>query len=82
MNTSKGVAIMKMDDIRVIAKNLGVNPGAMNKQNLIRSIQEKEGNTPCFNAKHVACDQFDCCWRSDCKTQYAIAATDSRQDVS
>lgn len=58
---------MKMNDIRVIAKKLGVNPGAMNKQNLIRSIQEKEGYTPCFNAKQVACDQFHCCWHSDCK---------------
>lgn len=58
---------MKMNDIRVIAKKLGVNPGAMNKQNLIRSIQEKEGYTPCFNTKQFACDQFDCCWHSDCK---------------
>lgn len=58
---------MKMNHIREIAKKMGVNPGAMNKQNLIRSIQEKEGYTPCFNTEQAACDQYDCYWRNDCK---------------
>ena len=58
---------MKMNNIKEIAKKLGVKPGAMNKQNLIRSIQEQEGYTACFNSEQISCDQYDCCWRSDCK---------------
>lgn len=56
-----------MNDIKAIAKNLGVHPRAMNKQHLIRSIQEKEGFLSCFNTQRIACDQYECCWRSDCK---------------
>ena len=65
---------MKINTIREIAKKMGVNPGAMNKQNLIRSIQEKEGNAPCFNTEQLACDQYDCSWRSDCKPGVPIGA--------
>lgn len=58
---------MKMHDIKKIAAKMGVNPGKMNKKDLIRTIQEKEGNTPCFKMERDACDQYDCCWRNDCK---------------
>jgi hypothetical protein len=57
---------MTIYDIRVIAKNMGVNPKKMNKADLIKSIQIKEGNTPCFKTAGSYCDQADCCWRSDC----------------
>jgi len=57
---------MLMTEIREIAKQRGVQPGRMNKTDLIRSIQTKEGNLPCFQAARDFCDQTDCLWRSDC----------------
>jgi len=61
------VVIVKMKNIREIAEKMHLKPGTMNKQDLIRSIQEKEGNTPCFKMEQPFCGQYDCCWRSDCK---------------
>ena len=57
---------MTIYDIRVMAKNMGMNPKKMNKTDLIRSIQIKEGNTPCFKTADTACDQTDCLLKSDC----------------
>ena len=57
---------MTIYEIRVIAKNMGIVPKKMNKANLIKSIQIKEGNTPCFKSAANNCDQTDCCWRDDC----------------
>ena len=60
------VAIMTIYDIRVIAKNMGLNPKKMNKTDLIRYIQTKEGNEPCFKKADTHCDQADCLWKTDC----------------
>ena len=57
---------MTIFEIRMIAKNLGITPKKMNKINLIRSIQLKEGNMPCFKTADTYCDQAGCFWRSDC----------------
>jgi len=57
---------MTIYDIRIIAKNMGIDPKKMNKTHLIRSIQTKEGNTPCFKTGNTHCDQEDCLWKSDC----------------
>jgi len=57
---------MNIYDIRVIAKNMGIDPRKMNKADLIKSIQIKEGNSPCFKTAGNYCDQEDCLWRSDC----------------
>jgi hypothetical protein len=57
---------MTIYDIRVIAKNKGIDPRNMNKSDLIRTIQTKEGNFPCFKRAGSDCDQKDCLWRSDC----------------
>ena len=56
-----------MNEIREMAEKMGLIPGKMNKKALIRAIQEKEGNTPCFKRERYPCDQYDCCWRNDCK---------------
>ncbi len=58
---------MKMTEIRTIAKGRNISPGRMKKQDLIRAIQLEEDNLPCFQAAVESCDQFDCCWRSDCQ---------------
>ena len=57
---------MTIYDIRVIATDMGIEPKKMNKVDLIRSIQIKEGNKPCFKTARTDCDQTDCLWRSDC----------------
>ncbi len=57
---------MKMTEIRGIAKKHNISPWRMKKQDLIRTIQLKEDNYPCFQTETEFCDQIDCCWRSDC----------------
>jgi hypothetical protein len=38
----------------------------LKKADLIRAIQEHEGNFPCFGTADGRCDQMDCLWRADC----------------
>ncbi|VAW63489.1 hypothetical protein MNBD_GAMMA10-305 [hydrothermal vent metagenome] len=58
---------MKIQDIRVIAKDIGVKASGMNKSLLIQTIQSAEGNFNCFSsALEGECDQTSCRWREDC----------------
>jgi hypothetical protein len=58
---------MKMKEIRILAKEKGVSPGKMLKADLIRAIQQAEGNFDCFGtAVEEECDQESCLWREDC----------------
>lgn len=58
---------MKVVEIKAIAKKLGLKVGKLNKAELIRAIQQAEGNPTCFaSGKLASCDQLDCLWRSDC----------------
>lgn len=59
---------MNMQDIRVLAHELGLErTGRTTKLELVRTIQQQEGNFPCFaTAQHAECDQLDCLWRQDC----------------
>ncbi len=57
---------MKMVEIKEKAKKMGLKPGKRNKTNLIRTIQEKEGNFPCYETANNYCDQSACSWRNDC----------------
>jgi len=58
---------MKMDDIKKIAKNMGLNVAKLKKQNLIQLIQETEGNIACYATAAVSsCGQEQCLWREDC----------------
>jgi predicted transcriptional regulator len=58
--------LMKMQEVRVKAKALGIKSFGMKKVVLIRTIQSKEGNVPCFKTGLDSCDQYKCCWRSEC----------------
>jgi hypothetical protein len=60
---------MKIYDIRVMAQDMGINPKKMNKVDLIRAIQIREGNSPCYRTAGSSCDQTDCLWRGDCLKQ-------------
>ncbi len=58
---------MNMQEIRVLAKGMGIKTARMSKVNLIQSIQLAEGNFNCFaSALNGECDQLQCKWRDDC----------------
>jgi len=58
---------MKIQEIKEIAKKLGLKTLNLNKGDLIRAIQTKEGNIPCFCTRHMlVCGQPACLWRDDC----------------
>jgi len=72
---------MKMTEIKIRAKKIGVVPGKMKKADLIHAIQEKENNFPCFQTGWTTCDQYYCCWRSDCLPEESSPAKqDSYRD--
>ena len=57
---------MKMPEIKIKAKALGINPGTMKKTELIHAIQSAEGNTQCYGWSNGYCPSTDCCFMKDC----------------
>ncbi len=57
---------MLFAEVRKMAKDLGVKVGRVKKVELIREIQRREGNFPCFGTAEGYCDRYDCAFRSDC----------------
>jgi len=58
---------MRLVEIDKKAKALGIkDTWKYSKKELIRAIQRAEGNTECFATNKRDCDQFNCCFRSDC----------------
>lgn len=57
---------MNMQQIRKKAKAMQIIPGSRDKTTLIRAMQQREGNIPCFRTNIADCDQLICCWRSSC----------------
>ncbi len=57
---------MNMTEIKGKAKGLGVKIGNLRKTDLIRAIQTKEGNFPCFESAKEYCAEKACCWRDAC----------------
>jgi hypothetical protein len=63
----KGGYLMKIQEIREIARLWGVNARiGRSKQDIIRDIQIREGYSPCFRTKEEC--ESDCLWKSDCLT--------------
>ncbi len=59
---------MKIEEIKELAAQRGVKVGKMRKSEIIKAIQEAEGNPTCFDtAKADVCGQTNCLWRQDCK---------------
>uniref|UniRef100_UPI004057BA0F SAP domain-containing protein n=1 Tax=Candidatus Electrothrix sp. TaxID=2170559 RepID=UPI004057BA0F len=59
---------MNIAEIKAVAKDRGVKPGRMKKEDLVRAIQLQEGNPQCFNTSFAAkCEQDECLWRGDCR---------------
>ena len=62
---SKEDLSMEMQEIRRIAANWGVDRRVGRfKKDIIRDIQAKEGNSPCFGTKETC--ENDCLWKADC----------------
>jgi len=62
---------VKILTIREIAKKMGLATGNLSKIQLVRTIQEAEGNSPCFATQAVReCNQINCLWREDCSIAY------------
>jgi len=58
---------MKLDEIREIARRHNIRSGKTKKSELVRSIQQAEGNETCFASGNAArCGQDGCLWRQDC----------------
>jgi hypothetical protein len=58
---------MVVKDIRTKAREMGVKKySKMSKVELIRAIQEKEGNSACYQ-NIDDCQQYDCMWRPECQ---------------
>lgn len=58
---------MTLKELQTLAKSRGLKTGKLRKFQLIRAIQEDEGNFPCFgSALKGECDQSECSWRADC----------------
>ena len=59
---------MKLEEIKEIAKQRGIKAGKMKKVDMVRTIQETEGNQQCFSSgKAEECGQEGCLWREDCQ---------------
>ena len=58
---------MKIDEIKEIAKQHQIKVGKAKKIELVRAIQQAEGNMQCFYSNISAeCGQLTCLWREDC----------------
>jgi len=57
---------MKMPELKEKAKALGVALGRKKKAELIHTVQEAEGYTPCFGSSNGQCPHSDCCFMEDC----------------
>jgi hypothetical protein len=58
---------MKLDEIKEIAKKHNIKTAKMKKADLVRAIQQAEGNEACFETGLAdTCGQDACIWREDC----------------
>lgn len=63
---------MNMTEIIKKAKAIGIDPGKMEKVELILAIQTAEGSNPCFGTLEGQCAHAECCFMQDCfKTSLA-----------
>jgi len=59
---------MKINEIKKMAKAMGLETGSMKKADVIRAVQKAENNIDCYATQRVAsCAEDRCLWRSDCQ---------------
>jgi hypothetical protein len=60
---------MRFQEIRGVAKEMGIGTYRMNKTDTIRAIQREENNLECYGTERAEiCEEETCLWRSDCLT--------------
>jgi hypothetical protein len=58
---------MKMQEVRALARSMGIRIGGLTKTGAIRKLQRSEGNFDCFGrAVDGYCDQVGCLFHEDC----------------
>ena len=57
---------MTVKELQKIASGLGVESRGLKKAELIRAIQNAEGNFDCFGTANDYCDQLNCLFRREC----------------
>ena len=57
---------MKMQEVRQMAKKMGINSFGKTKTDLIREIQRNEGYFDCYGTAGDQCDQLECAFRTSC----------------
>ena len=58
---------MKLEEIKNIAQLHNIKASKMKKAELVRAVQQAEGNQQCFETGAVAtCSQHACMWREIC----------------
>lgn len=60
---------MKMNEIRSLAKTLGIKSFGKSKVDLIKEIQTKQGNFDCYGTATDYCDQLECLFREPCLSE-------------
>jgi DNA-binding IscR family transcriptional regulator len=60
---------MRFQEIRKMAKDVGISTHRMKKTDIVRAIQGAEDNVECYGTERVdICQEPSCLWRSDCLT--------------
>ncbi len=72
---------MRMQEIRALAKSLGINSFGKSKVDLIKEIQRKEGNFDCYGSAADYCDQVACLFRTPCLNGKKPGKGDVASDV-
>ena len=58
---------MNVNEIKKMAKTMGVNTYGMKKTDIVRAIQRAESNLECYGTERVnACHESGCLWRDAC----------------
>lgn len=57
---------MTVKELQKMAKGLGIRTTGLRKADMIRAIQDAEGNFDCFDTATDYCDQLECLFRKDC----------------
>jgi len=59
--------LKRLQDVRKIARKVGIDTRNATLTDLIRAIQRAEGNKDCYmTAEVLKCEQTNCLWRDDC----------------
>ena len=74
---------MKMEQIRFLAAQMGLEANGRKKKDLIQTIQRFEHNVPCYGTEQVAvCREDSCLWMADCRKEKTAAAPPSGKKAS